>query len=174
MAAFCVVCAVGILSAGFLAAQQSAYLGIQEKLPVMVAPQPVAFSHRQHSAAGIKCVDCHTKALREERAGIPQSDRCMLCHATIRKDSAAVQHVARFAAEKKSIPWVRVYRLPDFVFFSHGVHAKASVECTSCHGPVAQRDVLQKEVSTSMRGCVDCHRSRKATIDCSRCHELGQ
>ena len=50
----------------------------------------------------------------------------------------------------------------------------AAIECATCHGPVATRDVLQKEVSTSMRTCVECHRGRKASTDCSRCHELGQ
>jgi formate-dependent nitrite reductase cytochrome c552 subunit len=168
------LCVVGILDAQFLAAQQTAYMGMNEKLPVAVAAQPVPFSHRKHTASGMKCTDCHAKAQREERAGLPAADQCMLCHASIRKDSPAVQSVAKFAADKKPIPWVRVYRLPDFVFFSHATHAKTGVECQTCHGPVSQRDVLQKEVSTSMRTCVECHRSRKAAVDCSRCHELGQ
>ena len=165
---------LGVLGVEFLTAQQTVYLGIQEKLPLAVAAQPVPFSHRRHTASGMKCTDCHAKAQREERAGIPAAGQCMLCHVAIRKDAAAVKRVAQFAAEKKAIPWVRVYRLPDFVFFSHATHTKAAVECRTCHGPVAERDVLQKEVSTSMRTCVDCHRARKATLDCSRCHELGQ
>ena len=67
-----------------------------------------------------------------------------------------------------------VYKVPDFVFFSHAVHGQAGIECQSCHGPVATRSVLRKEVSTSMRTCIECHRVRKAPTDCSRCHELGQ
>jgi hypothetical protein len=165
---------VCILAAGVIGAQESGYRGIEEKLPAAVEAQPVPFSHRQHAATGTKCTDCHTKVRHEERAGLPTANQCMLCHVTIRKESPAVQRVAEFAANKEPIPWVRVYRLPDFVFFSHAAHVKANVECQTCHGPVAERDVLQKEVSTSMRTCVDCHRSRNASIDCSRCHELGQ
>ena len=164
----------GILAIQFLAAQQSAYVGLTEKLPLAVAAQPVPFSHRQHAASGMQCIDCHANVQRAERAGIPAADRCMLCHTTIRKDSPAVQQLAKLAADKKPIPWVRVYRLPDFVFFSHAIHTKTGVQCQTCHGSVAERDVLQKEVSTSMRTCVECHRSRKASVDCSRCHELGQ
>jgi hypothetical protein len=156
-----------------LLAQQTAYQGIQEKLPLAVAPQPVPFSHRRHTASRIKCEDCHTKAQREERAGIPQANQCMICHATINKDVPAVRQLAQFAAGKQAIPWVRVYRLPDFVFFSHAVHTRAAVECQTCHGAVAEREVLQKEVSTGMRTCFECHRARKASVDCSRCHELG-
>lgn len=140
---------------------QAAYQGIEEKLPRSVAPQPIPFSHKQHAAAGAKCIDCHTKALTAERATIPNLDRCLLCHPAMKK-------------ETDSIRWVRVYQVPDFVFFNHAAHAKAGLDCQACHGPVAARDVLQKEVSTSMRQCVNCHRTRQAPLDCSRCHELGQ
>jgi hypothetical protein len=140
---------------------QAGYLGIQEKLPLAVAPQPVAFRHKQHAAAGAKCADCHTTVLTAERAGIPQTAQCKLCHPAMQLPP--------------KIPWVRVYKLPDFVFFSHAAHAGAAgIGCETCHGPVASRDVLQKEVSTSMRNCVECHRARQVSIDCSRCHELGQ
>jgi hypothetical protein len=154
--------------------QRPAYQGIQETLPLAVAPQPIHFSHRRHATARIGCTDCHSKAQREERAGIPQAAQCMTCHATVRKDAPAIRELARLAARKENIPWVRVYRLPDFVFFSHAVHSKASVECQLCHGPIEEREILQKELSTGMRACVDCHRARKAPLDCSRCHELGQ
>jgi len=143
-------------------------------LPIVVDPQPVPFSHRQHSAQEMKCHDCHGKAQTQERAGIPSASQCMFCHVSIRKDSPYVQRLAQLVSKGEPIHWVRVYRLPDFVFFSHQVHVKARVDCQTCHGPIAERDVLQKEVSTSMRTCVDCHRSRKAPVDCSRCHELGQ
>lgn len=154
--------------------QQAGYQGVRETLPLAVAPQPIPFSHRRHATARIQCADCHTKARGEERAGIPQAAQCMACHAEVRKDAPVIRQLARLAAEKEQIPWVRVYRLPDFVFFSHAVHGTAAVECRSCHGPVEERETLQKEVSTGMRACVDCHRARNAPVDCSRCHELGQ
>jgi formate-dependent nitrite reductase cytochrome c552 subunit len=151
----CVLCGE-IRSSG----QQQPYVGIEEKLPLAVAPQPVPFSHKRHADAGAQCLDCHAKALTGDRATIPQADQCKLCHPAMKLDP--------------KIAWVRVYKLPDFVVFSHAAHGKAGIDCATCHGPVARRAVLQKEVSTSMRTCVDCHRLRKASIDCSRCHELGQ
>lgn len=162
-----------ITGAAALLAQQG-YIGKEEKLPVAVAAQPVPFSHRLHAAQGMQCRDCHGKAQIQERAGIPQAAQCMVCHVSIRKDSPHVQRLAELAAKKEPIPWVRVYRVPDFVFFNHSVHVRANVPCQTCHGAISERDVLQKEVSTSMRTCVECHRSRKAPLDCSRCHELGQ
>jgi hypothetical protein len=72
------------------------------------------------------------------------------------------------------VPSKRVYKLADFVVFSHARHAAAKVECGRCHGPVYEREQLTAEVSHSMKACVDCHKQTKATIVCTACHELGQ
>jgi len=76
--------------------------------------------------------------------------------------------------EHGAIPSRRVYKLPDFVVFSHAKHLVAKVECARCHGPVNERDRLTLEVEHTMKACVDCHRQTKATIVCTACHELGQ
>ena len=150
------------------------YRGIEEKLPIKVAPQPVPFSHKQHAAAGMSCVDCHAGAATKERAGLPASDRCMLCHQTIATEREAVQRLADLAGKGRPIEWVRVYRVPDFVFFSHARHLGAGVECAACHGSVAEREVLAKEVSTSMTTCMGCHKAKGVSNNCHLCHELGQ
>jgi hypothetical protein len=136
--------------------------------------QPVAFSHRQHAAAPVPCALCHPNAGRAERAGLPSTGQCMACHDVIKRDSVLIQKLASFQKEAKPIPWVRIYRLPDFVFFSHGTHANAKVACAECHGPVPQRDALAAEIIQNMKNCMDCHRLRKARNDCHLCHELGQ
>jgi hypothetical protein len=48
--------------------------------------------------------------------GFPASSKCVSCHQTIKKDSAAIQKLATFDRNKPEIPWVRVYKVPDFVF----------------------------------------------------------
>jgi hypothetical protein len=66
---------------------------------------------------------------------------------------------------------VRIYQVPDMVWFSHAAHVKdAKIECTTCHGEVAKRDVLFKEKSTSMNTCMDCHARYKAPNGCDFCH----
>ena len=38
---------------------------------------------------------------------------------------------------------MKIYSVPEYVWFSHAVHVKdAKLECVSCHGPVAEREVL--------------------------------
>jgi predicted CXXCH cytochrome family protein len=137
------------------AVRRENYKGIEEKLPAAVAPQPVAFSHKAHAAN--RCVMCHTGALKAARAGLPGATQCRTCHPQ---------------RSAQPIEWVRVYQLPGYVFFRHDVHAK--VGCAGCHGPVQTREVLAKEVSTSMTFCVGCHQERKASTGCSVCHEIGQ
>lgn len=148
------------------------YTGAREQLPVAVAAQPVAFSHKIHMDAGARCIDCHSGATTQTRAGIPDSPQCMNCHRAVKRDSPQVAAIRRFSEQRVPIPWVRVYKTPDFVNFSHARHAKFA--CAQCHGPVEQRDVLAKEVSTSMDACMSCHIEHKASTNCSVCHELGQ
>ena len=137
-----------------------------------LAPQPLPFSHKAHSALGVKCSDCHTMKKPGFAAGIPGEQICMSCHTTMKTDSEAVQKLAAYFKSKKPVPWVRVYRVPDYVWFSHESHSKdAGISCETCHGPVAQRDVLTKEKATSMTECMACHAARKAPNACNFCHE---
>ena len=138
------------------------YTAMREKLPADVAPQPVPFSHRIHTQL-MPCAACHVTAASTERAGLPDGSRCVRCHSS----QPAVTGV-------RAADWVRVYRLPDFVSFSHAKHVNAGVKCEQCHGPVSTRDVLKKEVSTAMPACLDCHRARRVSSSCDLCHQLGQ
>jgi hypothetical protein len=141
--------------------------------PKPAPEQPIPFSHKKHAeAASLKCADCHTIRPPGDAAGIPAASVCMGCHASVKKESTAIQKVSRFAAESMPVPWVRVYRLPRTVYFSHEVHTrKAKIECANCHGPVAERDALGQEKSIAMAACMDCHDRYKASNDCNLCHD---
>jgi hypothetical protein len=136
--------------------------------------QPIPFSHKRHASVGLKCIECHAGAKEKERAGFPDIGKCMLCHISVKVDSPEIRKLAEVRKSGERVAWVRIYKTPDFVFFNHGNHAKAGVECSSCHGRVAERDVLGLEISTGMKTCVSCHVSRKASTDCVLCHQLGQ
>jgi hypothetical protein len=134
--------------------------------------QPIPFNHKVHATAGLTCLGCHTIAAPGDLAGLPGASFCMGCHDTIKKDSPAIQTLTAFAGDRKPIPWVRVYRLPGFVYFSHHVHYKeAHVECAVCHGPVAERTVIRQEKSTAMADCMKCHDEQKAANGCDVCHD---
>jgi hypothetical protein len=92
----------------------------------------------------------------------------MGCHASIKSDSPHIRKLVDFAKEKKPVPWVRVYKLPDFVWFSHKVHAKTA--CETCHGPVGEREVVRQEKPTNMTSCMSCHDETEAPNECNTCH----
>lgn len=135
--------------------------------------QPVPFSHKRHCEKNIPCVLCHQTATSGETAGLPAADVCMACHQSVASGSPAIRKVTAYARQRKPIPWVRVYKIQDFVFFSHKRHAAANVACSACHGKVCESDVLKQEVKLSMMFCVSCHRDRKATVKCNACHTLS-
>ena len=83
-------------------------------------------------------------------------------------------HVCHVDMADRKIPSRRIYEVPDFVFFSHGKHAEAKIECKSCHGDVLQQEVVQAQQTVKMKWCVGCHKSNQASISCTLCHELGQ
>ncbi len=133
--------------------------------------QPVPYSHKTHLTLGLKCNSCHKNADPGEFMGLPAESFCMSCHQTVKADSPHIQKLAAAAREKTPIPWVRVYQIPTYVYFSHRVHTKAGATCETCHGRVSERDVITKEVVHNMRSCMACHAAKKARNDCTTCHE---
>jgi hypothetical protein len=101
----------------------------------------------------------------------PSEEKCMQCHETIKAESPAIVKLTEYYKERRPVPWVPVYRVPDYVFFSHLRHVKkAGIGCDVCHGPVAERDVVVKEKSIGMAACMDCHKDKGARHTCRTCH----
>jgi hypothetical protein len=83
-------------------------------------------------------------------------------------------------AVAKSIPWVRVHNLPDFVSFDHSAHVTAGVTCQKCHGPIESMERVRQFESLSMGWCINCHREStengidghavNASLNCTVCH----
>ncbi len=136
--------------------------------------QPIAYSHKSHLSMGLQCKNCHENKDPGEAMGIPVTAKCMACHQSVKKDSPQITKLAEFHASNRPVPWQRVYQLPGFVFFSHKTHLQIGAECKTCHGEVAQRDRLFKEVGIAMGDCMECHRKNKASNDCMYCHEQRQ
>lgn len=101
----------------------------------------------------------------------PAEKICMNCHSSIKTDSPEIQKVAKFFAEQRRLPWVRVYQVPTFVFWSHRSHTDAGATCTDCHGAVPEMELMFKAKGIAMGDCMDCHRQKKVPNDCTFCHE---
>ena len=133
--------------------------------------QPVTFDHSLHLEQKIKCADCHRLVSQSEKAGLPTANLCMSCHQVIKSDSPEVQKIAQFQKARQFIPWVRLYEVPEFVYFNHSRHVKAEIECAECHGDTGTTVVSATEKEFTMATCMDCHQDRGASNDCLTCHK---
>jgi hypothetical protein len=167
--------------------------------PAVARPsvQPIEFPHNTHvQTYKIDCQYCHADARRSEYAGIPSVERCMGCHRITAADRPLIQKLAEYASRGEPIPWVRVYKLPEFTYFPHKAHVRAEIQCQDCHGKVETMTTAAAAVTgptlvndllnlvglrpapppLSMGWCIDCHREQNATrkrqapLDCVACH----
>ncbi|HSM91403.1 MAG TPA: cytochrome c3 family protein [Anaeromyxobacteraceae bacterium] len=155
--------AAWLLALGALAAWRGA---------VPLAPaQPIAFPHVVHAGRlGLQCTFCHVNAPRSPEATVPPLSTCMTCHETIALDRPEVQKLRGYVARGEPVTWTRVHTLPDWVRFTHKRHVRAGVDCSACHGGVAQMARVTRVRPLTMGWCIGCHRTRGAPTDCTTCH----
>ena len=138
-----------------------------------IATQPIEFPHKTHIAKNIKCTEyCHDTVTKGPVAGLPSIKTCMICHAAIATDRPLIKQITEMEAKKIDLAWQRVYGYAheSHVRFNHAPHIRAGVDCTSCHGPIGEQTVAQRNVDLSMGFCVNCHEQRKVSNDCLTCH----
>lgn len=165
--------------------------------PEYAPRQPIFFNHVVHAGSfQIPCLYCHADARRSEYAGLPSIDRCLGCHKIIGvQDNPEIAKIHDYNRRGVPIPWVRVFKVPEFTYFPHKAHIRADVPCQDCHGPVERMPVVGAATgpnlgndllnliglrpaprALTMGWCVDCHRLQNATkdkrapLDCVACH----
>jgi mono/diheme cytochrome c family protein len=170
-------------------------------LPVVTVPhaprQPIFFNHVIHAGSfQIACEYCHADARRSDYAGIPSIERCLGCHKIIgATDNPEIAKIHEYGRRREAVPWVRVFKVPEYVYFPHKPHVRAQLACQRCHGPVERMRVVGADSGRSlpndlvnllglhpaprpltMGWCVDCHRKEnaaralRAPLDCATCH----
>ena len=166
--------------------------------PVAAKPsvQPINFPHQVHvETYKMDCQYCHTEARRSEFGGLPSVARCMGCHRITAADRPEIKKLAEYAQKQEPIPWVRVYKMPEFTYFPHKAHVRAEIKCQTCHGAVEKMTTVGADTGPritndllnlvgfrpappplTMGWCIACHRTENATrglkapLDCVACH----
>lgn len=137
--------------------------------------QPFDFPHEPHVAVNqIDCQYCHFSAERSRSAGAPPLATCMGCHTYVDGEAQAddIAQIRQFWERGEPIPWDRVYRVADHVYFPHMRHVSAGVECADCHGDVGDDINVIQQVNQplTMGWCLNCHLEMDASRDCTVCH----
>jgi hypothetical protein len=154
------VAAVGVAVLGGAVTFGIWYYLSPRNLQVGYAPeQPIHYSHKLHAGElGIDCRYCHANIERSQEAMIPPTQACMGCHSIVKKDSPKLAALRASWGSGKPVEWVRVHRLPDYVYFDHSVHLAGGVGCVSCHGRIDTMEVVRQDQPLNMAWCLECHR----------------
>jgi len=142
--------------------------------------QPIFFSHVIHSGSyQIACQYCHANARRSPDAGIPSVEKCMGCHKVVAaQGNEQVQKLHGYWEKQQPIPWIRVFRLPEYAHFPHMNHIQAGLVCQTCHGRIEAMEQVHARTGQNigndlmnlaampvpgpkltMGWCVECHRT---------------
>ena len=155
---------VSLFSALFLAGLALVVTLVVARSPYMtnanvIREQPFQFSHKHHVGdVGLDCRYCHTSVETSAVAGIPPTKTCMNCHSLLFADSQELEPVRESFRSGKSIEWVKVHQLADFVYFNHSIHVSKGIGCSTCHGQVNQMPLVWQANSLQMEWCLGCHR----------------
>ena len=148
--------------------------------------QPIPFSHKHHAGEfEIECLYCHEGTDQSAAAGVPSVELCMGCHSQFPEsydELEGIRILKQYWEEQEPIPWVQIHRVPEHVQFRHNRHVAAGVDCTRCHGNVAEMEKVWLTPDTvwwqyglpaqklEMGWCIQCHRESEVSQDCFLCH----
>ncbi|WP_309380089.1 cytochrome c3 family protein [Cerasicoccus frondis] len=151
----CLCLAVGTVVAGVT------YYATPKYLRVGYQPiQPVSFEHSLHvDQLGLDCRYCHTFVDRSEHSNVPAASTCMNCHSLIKTDSPKLAPIRNSYESGEPVPWVKIHRTPDYVYFNHSVHINRGVSCVHCHGQINEMEEVYHAKPLSMSFCLECHRN---------------
>lgn len=141
--------------------------------------QSIAFNHKKHVDEQIDCATCHEGVEKEERAGLPQIQTCMVCHQARLGTSAEEAKLIALDEKHAELQWTALTSVPDHVYFSHRRHVTVGkLACATCHGDIASATrPPERGAGLTMKLCQGCHATQadhsaaqRATLDCAACH----
>ncbi len=127
--------------------------------------QPVPYSHKLHAGTmGMDCTYCHYTVTKAGFAAIPPTEVCMNCHKQVKAKSEKLAPVRASYETGKPVEWLKIHKLPDYVYFNHQAHVVSGVSCVSCHGRVDQMVEVRQHEPLNMAWCISCHRNPAARL----------
>lgn len=72
--------------------------------------------------------------------------------------------VRQSLARNEPLHWVRINKLPDYVYFDHSIHVNKGIGCVSCHGRVDKMPLAYATQAFHMDFCLECHRQPEQAL----------
>lgn len=165
---------LGVLIAGGGAYAGVLFLGVTSPVTLNTGyrpMQPIPFSHALHAGElKMDCRYCHQSVEKSSHSTIPATQICINCHSpktttggpaisAVHSESPKLKPLHDSWRTGESVDWIRIHRLPDYVYFNHSAHVTRGVSCVTCHGRVDRMEVVHQDKDQSMAWCIDCHRN---------------
>ena len=135
--------------------------------------QPVSFPHKKHIEQGLECNFCHKGVLTERYARFPLKEVCSECHSEPLTKSKREKKLLEYISSEGEIPWQKILRMPEDVYFSHKTHTVfGEIQCSDCHGKIFKKNSppLKPIKRMRMKDCISCHTKKMVTVSCEACH----
>ena len=69
----------------------------------------------------------------------------------------------------KPIPWVRVFKVPEYVQYTHKQHVQAGLQCQTCHG--SSETWKLPGYKHQGKNMVEFFAAKHGTVPCADCHK---
>lgn len=87
------------------------------------------------------------------------------------QNTPETRKLMEYVEKEEQIPWVRLFKLPQYNYFPHKWHVRAGLACKECHGDIGETLVAVRHIDLEMSWCVSCHEEKGAPVDCVTCHK---
>jgi nitrate/TMAO reductase-like tetraheme cytochrome c subunit len=162
--------------------------------------QPEYYTWKASSHSEVDCVNCHTEPGIKQTAK-DKVDLIVKAVKKNYNESAAPirmpKEIPDSACEKCHNVNQREITVSGDIIIPHDKHKDKDIECIQCHNGVAHGEIADRKMtyqtdydkwdsktgamamadlkftSPDMDTCIDCHKARKVTTECSACHSTG-
>lgn len=124
------------------------------------------------SHSSVSCTSCHSRNPSEGVFSIERTTIDRLLKHFLKSEKNPKAYVGKanclrcHSAIKKNIKSNR----DSHVVNPHPVHLEAGLNCTHCHKNLVHPKGASTSTRPRMKDCVNCHQSKKASIECLTCH----
>lgn len=162
--------------------------------------QPEYYTWKASSHSEVDCVQCHIKSGVDEYAKAKANGLVEVYKKTTGKYIAPIRmpdEVPDESCEKCHNVYKRNFTTSGDIIISHVKHKENDVTCVQCHSGIAHGNIADRKmtfqsdyanwdstigktamsemkfVKPDMDTCMDCHKARDVTTECSACHTTG-
>jgi nitrate/TMAO reductase-like tetraheme cytochrome c subunit len=162
--------------------------------------KPEYYTWKASSHSEVDCVNCHTGSTKEDYAKAKANGLVQVFKKATQTYTAPIRmpdQIQDASCEKCHNIFTRDVTPTGDLIIPHDKHKKQGIKCAQCHQGVAHGKIADRKmtfqadyqkwndktgivamseinfIKPDMDTCMDCHKARKVTTECTSCHTTG-